>query len=103
VTRPLRHHLGKLNQEWDRELARLHILQNARTQGPKPTTTFVPGSPVKALAGAFAGFSGTVTTDLEHGQLGWTHSVKMSIFGRATPVRLRPDQLTWDERELTHD
>lgn len=52
---------------------------------PKPKVTFEPGDEVRVIEGAFENFSGTVE-EVKPEKL--KLKVKVSIFGRATPVEL---------------
>jgi len=52
---------------------------------PKPRVSFEAGDEIRVIDGAFANFSGTVEQVTPHKQ---KLKVKVSIFGRATPVEL---------------
>ena len=57
---------------------------------PKPRFSFEEGDEVRVLDGAFANFSGTVEEVKPDKQ---KLKVKVSIFGRATPVELEFSQV----------
>jgi transcription termination/antitermination protein NusG len=57
---------------------------------PKPKVTFEPGDEVRVTEGAFANFSGVVEEVKPEKQ---KLKVKVSIFGRATPVELEFSQV----------
>ena len=59
-------------------------------QKPKPRVTFEEGDEVRVIDGAFANFSGTVEEVKPEKQ---KLRVKVSIFGRATPVELEFSQV----------
>ena len=81
---------GFIGQQRPQEVPRSHIdeVRNIMIEGavkPKPRVSFEAGDEIRVIDGAFANFSGTVEEVKPDKQ---KLRVKVSIFGRATPVEL---------------
>ena len=66
------------------------ILRQTKVDEAHPKVAFQPGQDVKVISGPFVNFTGVVeAVNLEKGKL----KVKVSMFGRETPVELDFDQV----------